>query len=115
MRTFDIYLEYKEIYELFRYLKAKSYRDAKREWVLSIGGIRKGFPDKQLQQGKLSSLAWLEPRVRGMVNWEVRGTCVGDGGLGSMKESKGIEGVSHSVMSDALGPSVLQPTRLLCP
>ena len=50
-----------------------------------------------------------------MVNWEVRGTCVGDGGLGSMKESKGIEGVSHSVMSDALGPSVLQPTRLLCP
>ena len=49
------------------------------------------------------------------MNWEVRGTCVGDGGLGSMKESKGIEGVSHSVMSDALGPSVLQPTRLPCP
>ena len=52
MRTFDIYLEYKEIYELFRYLKAKSYRDAKREWVLSIGGIRKGFLVSRLFLGE---------------------------------------------------------------
>ena len=107
MRTFDIYLEYKEIYELFRYLKAKSYRDAKREWALSMGGIRKGFPDKQLEQEKLTSPAWLEPRVRGMVNQEVRGTCVGDGGQESMTESKSIEGAGHSDMCDSLGPTPL--------
>ena len=42
-----------------------------------------------------------------MVNQEVRGTCVGDGGQESMTESKSIEGAGHSDMCDSLGPTLL--------
>ena len=41
--------------------------------------------------------------------------CGGDGGMEGTKGSKSVESVSHSVMSDSLGPNVLEPTRLLYP